>query len=386
MKEQLIHILDQSVCLSRKQMKEYIGGTMQREEMHAAQIHLNSCPLCSMAMDGFEAHSEEALAAIASLNSGFLKEHFDNIAPQIHLNSIAPAASLPASHAHKSGHIQPVWRTASIAAGILLVFGALWYIEFGRDEHSASKQIAMSEAVPAPASQQLAPGTDGSRRKSDASNESVKAVVAATESTGLDAKTTAANDDYVSEMSASPAAAPVTSKGLVNNEKPVALAAKAPAPAQAMTDTDASSRNRESQPGARETVEKLPLRGGDQEIASLSTKVYSPPKPSPQESYAVNTETLKKKELAKLEERAAPSSMELGKESFDKGKYGIALGHYKKQMNSTSADRNQAKIMAARCYVALGNKARAAQLLQAVIDEGTGPERRAAKRELRAIE
>ena len=79
MKEQLIHILDQSVCLSRKQMKEYLSGTMLPEEAHAAEVHLSSCPLCSLAMEGFEEHTEEALAAISALNSGFLKEHFAKV-------------------------------------------------------------------------------------------------------------------------------------------------------------------------------------------------------------------------------------------------------------------------------------------------------------------
>src|SRR5690349_17724415 len=143
MKEQLTHILDQSVCLSRKQMKEYLSGMMQHEEMHAAEMHLNACPLCSMAMEGFELHSEEALSAIASLNSGFLKEHFDNIAPQIHLNSMAPAAALTGSRSDRR-QAQQLWRVASVAAGILAIFGVLWYMEFGREKQSSSAPLAMA--------------------------------------------------------------------------------------------------------------------------------------------------------------------------------------------------------------------------------------------------
>ena len=79
--------------------------------------------------------------------------------------------------------------------------------------------------------------------------------------------------------------------------------------------------------------------------------------------------------------------MELGDESFDKGKYSAALAHYKQQMNSGDArTRQQATIKAARCYATLGNKAKAEQLLQSVVNEGAGPERRAARRILRGME
>ena len=392
MKEQLIHILDQSVCLSRKQMKEYISGTMQREEMHAAEIHLSSCPLCSMAMEGFEAHSDEALAAIASLNSGFLKEHFDNIAPQIHLNSMAPAATLTASNAaRKSGHVQPSWRTASIAAGILLLFGALWYVEFGQDGNTDSKHIAMSSPPSAPASTQIAKRNAASPQPGDGPAAAAKNITVATEApgSGLEPKPTAPDEDYGYDIStASNTAAPALAK-LPENEKPAAPAAKAPSPAyaaQGLSDIDAPSSNPESMP-ARGSAEKN-ASSQSPDLAVVATQSYSTARPSVHESDAMNAEALKKKEMtAKLAERTAPSPMELGKEAYDKGKYSAALTHYKKQMASGAPqDRAQAKIMAARCYAALGHKPRAQQLLQAVIDEGTGPERRSARRALRELE
>ena len=55
-------------------------------------------------------------------------------------------------------------------------------------------------------------------------------------------------------------------------------------------------------------------------------------------------------------------------------------------MNSGSkTNRQQAAIMAARCYIALGQKDKAERLLQSIVDEG-GPEKRSAKRMLRDIE
>lgn len=132
MKEQLLHILDQSVCLSRRQMRDYLSGSMEREEQHAVELHLISCPLCGMAMDGFETNSPEAVAGLNELNSRFLKAHFDTLVPQIHLNSMAPASAMPSTRAQRQSQRQPVWKHAAVITLLLGVFAVAWYYEFGR--------------------------------------------------------------------------------------------------------------------------------------------------------------------------------------------------------------------------------------------------------------
>jgi hypothetical protein len=63
-----------------------------------------------------------------------------------------------------------------------------------------------------------------------------------------------------------------------------------------------------------------------------------------------------------------------------------ALNQYKKEMSSPDTrTRRQATIMAARCYLNLGNKASAIQLLQGLANE-SGPEKRAAKRMLKDLD
>jgi FimV-like protein len=55
-------------------------------------------------------------------------------------------------------------------------------------------------------------------------------------------------------------------------------------------------------------------------------------------------------------------------------------------MNSTdSRTRYYAMVMVAKCYADLGDKAKAQELLQQVIDNGPGPERRQARKALRKI-
>ena len=95
MSEQLKHIFDSSACLSKRQLKDYVTGIMSREESYALEHHVNTCFFCSEALDGMLEHSD-ALVTVDQLNTGFLKDHFSLTNPQIHLNSLAPAAAVPA--------------------------------------------------------------------------------------------------------------------------------------------------------------------------------------------------------------------------------------------------------------------------------------------------
>jgi hypothetical protein len=390
MKERLIHILDQSVCLSRKQMRDYLSGTMQREEMHAAEIHLNTCPLCSMAMEGFEEHSDEALAAIASLNSGFLKEHFDNIAPQIHLNSIAPAAALPAAHpARKHGTIQPLWRKASIAAAALLAFGVLWYMEFGRNKDAASAPLAMADHP------QTKPDIQHPARMSDAQPQMKVAQQPAAAAATLmkeesPPKAPATDKTEAGKADASQlASSKANGKGVPDNVTHGVIAGRpmgaATPPARAVSQRDEVSSAAPEKMVAANTA-PAPLTRREQQINNDALASGG------QAKYSIAPAMVKSKSSAATKQandaiNTDHSPMELGDESFEKGKYSAALAHYKQQMNTgDSRKRYQATIKAARCYATLGNKVKAEQLLQSVVNEGAGPERRAARRVLRDLE
>ena len=404
MKEQLIHILDQSVCLSRKQMKEYISGTMQHEEMHAAEVHLSACPLCSMAMEGFDAHSEASLEAIASLNSGFLKEHFDNIAPQIHLNSMAPAAALPAGR--RSAAIQPFWRTASIAAGILALFGGLWYVEFGRNNLQHAPAVATHQPMPSPVPQNDAPGPDPAAAEGvmSATAPEVESKVSAPppDASSTRAKTV---DAVATVKESAPPAAPQFKPAPV---KATPAKAPTPAPESVASISGASARSIEIKaaraytPPVLEPVgktvapdvsaapataqEKLVVR----ELSDVAT--YNAAPAASRNTTGINLSGARSSgtkyvvdgvQAAKKQER---SHIELGNDAFERGKYSAALIHYKKQMTSgTPAERSQAKLRAARCYAALGKKAKAEELLDTVMQEGSGAERREARRVLRGL-
>ncbi len=344
MKEQLIHILDQSVCLSRKQMKEYLSGSMLPEEAHAAEVHLSSCALCSLAMEGFEEHSEQALAAISALNSGFLKEHFDNISPQIHLNSIAHTAALPAV-ARKSISLQPVWRRVAIAAAAMLLIGLVWAFQHNRNPKPVPvREIVVNSSSPSGAVGASTPATSAVERP-----------------------VTAASIPPKAETPAGKSATPVVKQDVKVTPVPEVSDKQPDAPLPAKVAAVASPK-----PAAPDTDVKATEEPAARSHAASAEKESVP--------------VVKEKTAPPVQPAETKDDIERGDESYGKGSYGAALAHYKKGMASTdSRTRYQSMLMAAQCYAALGNKAKAETLLQRVIDEGSGPERRAAKRALRRM-
>lgn len=128
---QLAHIFDESTCLTRRQLRDYVHGTMGAEECHAAEHHINSCPFCSEAIEGMAIHEAEAVSAVSELNTRFLKEHFDRHLPQVHLNSLAPVAVADHTYnAHKKHKNGLVLTRTSVAAAILLALGVMGYLRF----------------------------------------------------------------------------------------------------------------------------------------------------------------------------------------------------------------------------------------------------------------
>jgi len=371
MKEQLTHILDQSVCLSRKQMKEYLSGSMLPEEVHAAELHISSCPLCSMAMEGFEEHSEDALAAIASLNSGFLKEHFDNIAPQIHLNSMAPSAAL--HHADRRRTAVGAWiRPAGIAAGLLLVCATAWYL--GKQKNTASS----SETVVTTASRPVSVPYDGAATSAQALRPA-KPVAAATatvppaapENIAKAAKTTAVDKHALARKDQS---------GTAHYYQPEPMPVEDPAVVKAAPVNPLPSVN-----DASKTYQGP--------ISTRTQKVYVPPANESSDAAPQPVPASKAAPMSKpgTPEPAAPDTKpappkENADQLFERGEYRGALSRYRQQLKSAETDtRNHASLQAARCYAALGEPDRAESLLRKVMEDGNGRDRRTARKLLRNL-
>lgn len=361
---QLLHILDQSSCLTKRQMTDYARGIMTDEEAHALETHLNACPLCSAAIDGMLMHGAPALEAVGELSAGFIKEHFDRITPQIHLNSMAavPMAE-PSVASQKAKKITfPGWqRNLGIAASILLAFGLLWYWQYGRDDALSSAPIAanMDAATPAsPAGSAAAPAGEDNSYAGEATGSSLSRPA-------LEA------DKY-----------------------------KDAGPAESVTP---GSTALSSQPGAGNmpSADRAEIR--DAEPASARSMAAPPPAPKPAPAVAAAPQP-DARPAGRAGKNAAPTTsaaakatdvdaeetitdhLEEGNARYEDKDYRAAVGEYKKDMASTDAARRQkATVMAARSYANMGQKAKAIQLLQGIVAEG-GPEKRTARRLLRQLQ
>lgn len=374
MKERLLHILDQSTCLTRRQMKDYLAGTMLPEEVHAAETHISSCPLCSMALEGFQEHTEEALAAISSLNSGFLKDHFDSISPQIHLNSLAPA--IPVAHhgqaTHKKkGNLIPLYKLGAVAAAILVGFGIFWMIG-SRDNIEHTGMIAQNEPATAQSVEKPQPATNVSQAAKMAESSQVTVPVG-------DSKM------ELRKQSAYSPEQPATGKAVAADR--IAANAAKPEAASATEDQAFSMSSGAAAPSAPPAATKPVARTMTKDRSVMMTDSVAPDKTKAKQAAKMlavrETEDEKKvAERSRAEESVDEDAdhLQLGNEAYSSKNYQSALNHYKAQMNTGRPKRRaEATFRAAECYKNLGNRTKAVSLLKGLV-ENDGPYRKSARK------
>ena len=391
MSEQLKHIFESSACLSRRQLKDYATGTMSREECYAVEHHVNTCFFCSEALDGMMEHSE-ALLTVEQLNTGFLKDHFSLTNPQIHLNSLAPAAAAPAMQKRSKtrGRVQPLLlKPSSIAAAILLGLGVMWYLEFGNeqvkprqvasatvaaatDETPVSEQSSSTEAVAVTdvpnsetASQLGLTSRQTEQRNFDDDPQKVQPLIITDPKAGKDKQ-----------------AAEAESKSSVAADAALAKTAKAK--------REEINTSTISLPTT--TVEKLPRIPSA--AASFNEGLPSTRKAEHGAAIVVKDKvvgsegaTNSRKENSVGSADASAKTLKDGDELYDAGEYKAAAISYKKQMNSSDSRTSQhATLMAAKSYIKLGQKDNAIKMLRTLAEEGSGTYKRQAKRMLKDLE
>jgi FimV-like protein len=385
--EQLKHIFDDSVCLTRRQMKEYVGGTMTNEESYAVELHLNSCPFCSEAIEGlFEQKEGHAVEMLADLDTDFLKDHFSLQHPHIHLNSLA-APQPAAGHIHyntpKRKNTQPLWRTLSVAAALLLGVSVFWYLKKGDTSRQPVIAEATTPAQPAPAEPPLKkreePSIAANTLKAKETQEPTKAILSEEESV------------------------PPTSNGSGSQSPQTLLLADKPDDKAEMKDTvtpgiTMKKEQEEMVAGSysnrfvdRPTIKMAPAAPAPQ-IEKMPTRSVSDMAATSQNTYApANTENLKlggaraenmKYSIDGVTVKDA-DNLSKGEDLYKQKKYKEALNTYKKELNSDNKGRRQkASLMTARCYLALGQKTQATKVLEDLVQNGSGAPKREAKKML----
>lgn len=372
-REELNHIFDHSACLTPKQMKHYVHGDMTNEESHAVEMHLNSCPFCNEAIEGlFEQLEGNAAEMVTELNTDFLKEHFHIHNPQVHLNSMAPAQPVVQAHRRKRPKVQPLWRPSSIAAILLLGLGMFWYLEFGQ---KMVRQKKLAQQITAPATNQPTNNnTEATEQPATATQvqtapqpaiQQNKASINGNQNPQVPQPVIVTGKNAAQQEHAAKEQEPSKEEKAKKQDEAVVAAYKVP-----LVDPYNDSRNASSNKTADE-IEKLPARTTNDITAT--TAAMAPRK----ENAKLNTSRTVIPGVV-MEKDDEVSADEL----FDQKKYSAALNMYRQDATTGNrGHRQKAAIMMARCYLAMGNKQNAIQVLQSLIDEG-GPQKKTAKRML----
>lgn len=355
-REQLIHIFEESACLTKRQMKDYVGGIMADEEAHAAEVHLTSCPFCSEATEGMLAYkSEDIENAFVIPGSDFIQEHYSQTNPHIHLNSITHAHSHAHRHIKTKKKALPVSVHIAIAAVLLLFLGVIWYFKQGNQlqmrktiaaltfsdktnsatltQESLQKQ-AVQEAPSQQASAKPVKETMAETKipSSDNSSNDIKPVIYAAEADTKKLETTSMQSANTSSEDMNLAAAPaVVADNSVNDEKTNRKAALMEA-ANTVTDD-----------------------GDDEAVKKEDKKTF------------------------------VPDKLEIGDELYKQQKFSKAIVAYNQAMKDENPEKRiEAALKAAQCYIDLGKNDKAKTILERLASED-GTQKKAAQKMLNKI-
>lgn len=382
--EQLKHIFDESVCLTKRQMKDYVSGAMTNEEAHALEVHLNSCPFCSEAIEGMlSLDPAEANAALNDLNANFLKEHLpDNHTAHSSAHHTPSATSANTSSAETKRKTIPLWRTVLIAATLLLFLGILWY-NTGYRQPDTTAPLADKTALPEP-SKPLVAANDAATLHDQPNNEALLAakqkqpvpetVKATKPATGIVAAPSA-TDANAGLQAAAPAADANTGKK--ESEDVVVTTYKAP-----LIDKYAPGNTNTAK---SEPAEKMATRNTENVAAVNEPSAARVRLGNSADEETANTGKERKKEKALIAAANETDNIDEGNKLYAQKRYSAAVAVFQKEFSNTDKSRrHEAMLMAARCYLNLGNKDKATQLLQNIIEEG-GSKKREAKKLLNVL-
>lgn len=370
--DKLKHIFDHSACLSAKQLKSYVSGSMVHEEAHAAEVHLLSCPLCADAVEGLQENGDpQAIKAMDVFPKEFLKQHLGETNAEEYITAPTKPASAatqeevetPREKKHKSIRI---WRITSIAAALVIGIGALWLL---RGVLKESNDATIAEAVniekttTKPSAEFTAPVADV-----DTSN-----VIDTASTTMVASVDTAQAAMPTEEVSTKPENALLAEADMAKDKVKEGLAKKAAA------EKKAAEKKAKEQAAAKvareETADKeVRARMGNSYDANNNDTKYS-------ETAAAKPAVVQEEKKA-----VAPPKEYTADELYDQKKYSQALAKYKKQMNSADREqRDEARLNISRCHIALGQNASAKAILQSLVDENSSQKRKA-KRLLKKID
>ncbi len=394
-REQLKHIFEQSSCLTKKQLKEYVSGSMSPEEAHAVEQHLHSCPMCSDAVDGLMTQQGKGVEVMNTINADFLTKHLGAANPQAPRNINMPPTNTantrdtqkkpsPAMIKAKPVKSYFAFRTMSVAATILFAIVGIWYYRLTNDVLQQSQPVAQELPKPAPIEQPAA---------AQYAEDTQEAIAAAADMV----------NNGITEVGTG---ASITQSPATKDKGVVAMAA--PTPEKEKEGLLKRLGNKIEAAAAKKTTQQLlgaiKNDNPDKYATSAKNQFVEEQRMKPKEERAdivdmqagnasratgnsyQPAEDIKAVTASEKEALEPVSKIDKADQLLKSGKASDALNLYTQEMRGASSrgKRQEAAIGAARCYVALGNRYKAKDILLSIVDEG-GPRKREAKRMLKEL-
>lgn len=367
--EQMKRIFDQSDCLTPRQLKGYVSGSLVHEEAHAVEAHIMGCPFCKDAVEGIKEHRvDRSIDTMEAITPDFLEGHsgFTNEAP-------APSASSPTIKVAKKINVDrkrfsspQLLRTVSIAATVLIAAGVFWFIQSnsGNDDATTAQKVATEKVEPVSAPTAIA-----------------------------DKNTTMyeAYDSTITNSSDQPVAEEVIDT--IAETKTLQTADElAQADATKFKETKTEAETKKLVAKKRDTIKKTPstvaMTSGSGTAKSPTLDIrgrmgnsYSSTSVQQDDvSYIPPTTTQPTPTVAKdiAKPKPEPAKQLSADELYDQKKYSQALAKYTKQVKSSDGkDREDAKLGMAKCYNAMGDKKQAESILRGMLYQNSKRKRQA---------
>lgn len=395
-KEQLKHIFEQSSCLTKKQLKEYVSGSMSSEEAHAVEQHLHSCPMCSDAIDGLMAQQGKGVEVMNTISADFLTKHLGAANPQTPRNINMSATNTnytndtkkkPAPAMIKAKPVRSyfAFRTMSVAATILFAIVGIWYYRLTNDVLQESQPVAQELPKPAPVEQPAVAQYVEDIEQAVAAAADMMSNGAAEAGTQTSITQSPATKDKGVVAMAAPAPEKEEKQGLLKKlgNKIEAVAAKKTTQ-QLLGAIKNDNPDKYATSAKNQFVEEQRMKPKE-ERADVADMQPGNASRATGNSYQP-AEDVKAVTLSEKEALEPVSKIDKADQLLKSGKASDALNLYTQEMRGASSrgKRQEAAIGAARCYVALGNRYKAKDILLSIVDEG-GPRKREAKRMLKEL-
>lgn len=371
--EQMKRIFDQSDCLTSRQLKGYVSGSLVHEEAHAVEAHIMGCPFCKDAVEGIKEHRiDRSIDTMEAITPDFLEGHSG------FTNEEVPAAiaSSPTIKVAKKINVDrkrfnspQLLRTISIAATVLIAAGVFWFIQ----SNSGNDDVTTAQNV---TTENVEPVTDQVAIQ-DKNTTMYKA---------FDDTVTNSKDQAVAEVALDTIEQPKTLQT-------VEELAQADASADDVKYKETNKEGETKKPGAnkkKDTIEKMPSTvamtsgGSAKKAPAVDTRgrmgnSYTSTSVQQDDVNLIPPATTQvAPTVAKDKAKPEPAKQLTADELYDQKKYSQALAKYTKQMKTADGkDREDAKLGMAKCYIAMGDKKQAESILRGMLYQNSKRKRQA---------